>query len=396
MQAHFGLLVDRKRRWCRAHKDADAVYLSGLCNHGACTTQGHFVVPGQGRKRRYCSAHKPKDATSNQKTCEHDGCTIRAVFGMPGEAKKWCGTHRPSGAIDLYAVLCEHCEAQASFGPEGGKPRYCKKHKTPDAVHVKSKRCELCDVQASYGMPGGKPRWCATHKIDGAVDLRNKKCEHCNTIASFGMPDERPRWCRSHCPPGAINCRAENRILCKHPDCPTITNGYHEFCATHDTESKRKTRVRENQVANYLRNNGMHWTAWNKQLPETACGRYRPDFAYELATHVVIVEVDEMQHARPGYGCDNARMLDVFGAYGGLPVVFIRFNPDAFALGGQTKRVWMHTRMAALKKQLRAALDAPPRHALIITRLYYDQPDDRTVVTTCVDPTDPSFTERPV
>ena len=246
-------------------------------------------------------------------------------------------------------------------------------------------------------MPCGRAERCAKHALEGMVNVTAKRCEAhgCTIIAAHGVPgvDKRPRWCAGHCPPGAENLTSKR---CAAPGCHVTVHGGNVYCANHDTEHKRNTRVRENQVANYLRDAGLHWTAWNKQLPETACGRYRPDFAYELPTHVVIVEVDEMQHARPGYGCDNARMLDVFGAYGGLPVVFLRFNPDAFALGGQTKRVWMHARMAALKKQLRAALDAPPRHALIITRLYYDQPDDRTVVTTCVDPTDPSFTERPV
>lgn len=246
-------------------------------------------------------------------------------------------------------------------------------------------------------MPCGKAERCAKHALEGMVNVKAKRCEthECTIIAAYGVPgvDKRPRWCAGHCPPGAENLASK---WCAAPGCHVTVYGGNAYCANHDLGARRRTRVRENQVANFLRDAGLHWTTWNKQLPETACGRYRPDFAYELPTHVVIVEVDEMQHARPGYGCDNARMLDVFGAYGGLPVVFIRFNPDAFALGGQTKRVWMHARMAALKKQLRAALDAPPRHALIITRLYYDQPDDRTVVTTCVDPTDPSFTERPV
>lgn len=73
------------------------------------------------------------------------------------------------------------------------------------------------------------------------------------------------------------------------------------------------------------------------------------------------------------YSCDNRRMLDIFNAYGGLPVVFIRWNPDAFKLAGQTARRLVKTRLADLEKQLRACLAAPPQQLLTIHRMFYDQ-----------------------
>ena len=224
----------------------------------------------------------------------------------------------------------------------------------------------------------------------------NKRCEHagCRSLnPAFGVPgvDKQGRWCNAHKPAHAENITGRR---CGHPGCDVQAHRY-KYCAAHDTERKRLSRVRENQVANYLRERGLHWTSWNKQLTETACGRYRPDFAFEQNTHVVVLEVDEHQHAQPGYSCDNARMLDIFGAYGGLPVTFIRFNPDAFQLNGQTKRVTMPTRLRALETQLRASLERPPIHQMTIVRLFYDHPH-ATVAISWVAPDDPTFQERPV
>jgi hypothetical protein len=181
---------------------------------------------------------------------------------------------------------------------------------------------------------------------------------------------------------------------CEHPGCTLTVYRQHAYCANHDTTRKRRTRVRENQVANFLRDRGLPWSAWNKQLAETGCGAYRPDFCYERPTHVVIVECDENQHAQPGYSCDNKRMLDIFSAYGGTPVVFIRWNPDAFTLQGARARRSVPARLHALERQLRAALAVVPERALSIHRMFYDRPDNRLVASTYVCPDDITFTEH--
>lgn len=83
-------------------------------------------------------------------------------------------------------------------------------------------------------------------------------------------------------------------------------------------------------------------------------------------------------------------MLDVYNAYGGTPVVFIRWNPDKFEVDGVTRRVSEKTRHATLLRELRRALDAPPAHFLNIVRMYYDGAIMRS---TWVDPLDTAFVE---
>lgn len=286
-----------------------------------------------------------------------------AVYGFPDEHKRrWCVQHKPQGALYLnYQCVHKSCTRQPSFGMPGDtRASWCVHHKAPGAINVVSKRCEHpgCSVQCpSYGIQGRDVggRWCAVHKPPEAVDIVHRRC--------------------------------------KAPDCPNISMHY-DYCAQHDTENRRDTRVREFQVANHLRDAGLHWTSWNKQVAETACGRYRPDFTYELPTHIVIVEVDEYQHAKPGYECDNARMMDLCGTYGGLPVLFIRFNPDAFELAGVQARVTMKERLGILVRQLQAALARPPAHLMSIMRLFYDSPTGHLVTRSHVSPDDPSFTEH--
>lgn len=135
----------------------------------------------------------------------------------------------------------------------------------------------------------------------------------------------------------------------------------YDTCTGCDTSGSRThSRVREKQVAKWLSDAGLHWAAWNKQLPETSCGRYRPDFVFEAGTHAVILEVDEFEHARPGYACDNRRMLDVYNAYGGTPVVFVRYNPDTPQMGDGPRPFTYKKAAPRAPRRLGDCATAPP------------------------------------
>ena len=67
------------------------------------------------------------------------------------------------------------------------------------------------------------------------------------------------------------------------------------------------------------------------------CGRERPDFLWDAKTHWVIVEVDENQHLTNPEQCECTRMVNIHGSLG-MPVVFIRFNPDRYRRAGEKRR----------------------------------------------------------
>lgn len=390
----YGLDGNRPR-WCKRHAlDGAKDVVNPRCQHTGCDRRPTFGMFG-GRPQ-WCSAHKLDGASDIvNKRCLHLGCARHPVFGTPGGRPRWCAEHKPAEARDVVNKRCQHdgCMRRAKFGMPGERPMWCTKHKADGAENITGRRCNFpnCKRTPVFGMPGGKPTWCCQHKADGAEDVVNKRCQHpnCPRQPSFGLSSGRPIWCYEHKAADAEDVVSKR---CGHFGCDISIRGG-QYCANHDTSNKRRTRVREHQVANYLRERGLLWTAWNKQLAETACGRYRPDFVYELPTHVVIVEVDEHQHAQPGYACDAARMLDVYNSYGGLAIIFIRFNPDQFCLGSRRGVVSWPKRLHALDVEVRRALITPPTRPLIITRMFYNS-EESTITSTWADPYDHSFVER--
>ena len=49
-----------------------------------------------------------------------------------------------------------------------------------------------------------------------------------------------------------------------------------------------------------------------------------------MLTHVIIIEVDEEQHKYYDTNCEITRINELFTDFGDRPIVFIRFNPDAY------------------------------------------------------------------
>lgn len=66
------------------------------------------------------------------------------------------------------------------------------------------------------------------------------------------------------------------------------------------------------------------------RIPLHSCYKYRPDFVYDFVTHIAILEVDEHQHESYQCECEQKRMINLTQDFGGIPVVWIRFNPDSY------------------------------------------------------------------
>jgi hypothetical protein len=67
------------------------------------------------------------------------------------------------------------------------------------------------------------------------------------------------------------------------------------------------------------------------------CSRRRPDLLLVLETQIVIVEVDENQHSAYRPSNENERAMEISRDLGHKPIVFIRFNPDAYTTGKTNK-----------------------------------------------------------
>jgi len=82
------------------------------------------------------------------------GCGARPSFGEAGGARaraRFCGTHAPAGAVNIYRKTCE---AEAGPSDAGGAG------------------AGGCPRQASYGAPGArKGSRCRAHALPGMVHL---------------------------------------------------------------------------------------------------------------------------------------------------------------------------------------------------------------------------------
>lgn len=418
------------------------------CTVAGCVKRALYGVPGQGKT--LCTAHKRLDPVAidlNSKKCAVSGCGARARYAAPGEAASLCSTHKHmvdnATFADAKKCCVEGCGARARFGVAGHKDRLCSTHKSrmPGAKNLDAKTCEVvgCDARARYGIPSEGVRVCPAHKyvVPGSDDLDNKKCiakgcgkyasfgvpglgksvcgEHrdlvpgaknihtkrcmaagCETIPCYGVPGHGKRVCIKHIQlvPGAVNLV---RRTCAEEGCDVTARTGFLFCASHDRTNCRRTHVREMQVFNYLKRCGLLADAWDKMMPQSGCtaGRYRPDFVFARETHIVIVEVDEFQHDSYPRDCENKRMLEIWNAFQGLPVVFVRFNPDAYMLTDQLHKTRIDTRLKLLESVVRNALDTLPNHLLTIVRLFYNNPHGDKAASVWIDPDDPQFLERP-
>jgi hypothetical protein len=117
-----------------------------------------------------------------------------------------------------------------------------------------------------------------------------------------------------------------------------------DTCRGCDPVAYVRARIREARMAARLEEwakKGLipMFDLWNRRNPMAdpqQCGGYRPDFVYEWVEGVLILEFDEQMHSDRIKRCELVRMSEVSHGYGGRPVFWIRFNPDAFKVAGET------------------------------------------------------------
>jgi len=109
-------------------------------------------------------------------------------------------------------------------------------------------------------------------------------------------------------------------ILDKHNKC--------EYCQPEMFKIARLEK--QNALMAYLDQHGIKGTSTDVIVNEGVCGKERPDRVFELEDKIVILECDEHQHRERNCACEQTRMINIGQGYGGLPVYFIRWNPDDY------------------------------------------------------------------
>ena len=173
---------------------------------------------------------------------------------------------------------------------------------------------------------------------------RRRRCPICNPNSKELCPCGKSIVvcikCCEKCPCGKYTTRCKihgGSQLCKAPLCETRGikkyNGYCLPCCIHycpEIQVSRNFKTKENDVVQRVLEKypDFNWIA-DKKIQD-GCSKRRPDLLLDFGSHVIIVEVDENKHTTYDCSCQNKRLMEISQDIGHKPVVFIRFNPDAY------------------------------------------------------------------
>jgi peroxiredoxin len=404
-----------KGRFCATHKTDEMIDVrTKRCSHIGCKILNpNFGIPGG--RGRFCFTHKTDDMISvRAKICEHPGCKISSSFDIPGGRSRFCFTHKTDDMINIRAKSCIHIGCQIlipNFDIPGGKGKFCFTHKTDEMIDVRHPICnyEGCTTRPSFDIPGGKGRFCATHKTSDMMNVIDKLCEHegCQTSAYYGKPGHSKTHCHPHREKGMIrnsNARCES---CKNPAIYG-TNWIPKHCEKHktlddqnlveqqcvscgllyvlDKENKCEncnpvsflvTRLaKQNALMAYLDFNDLKCESTDKVVENGACGKERPDRVYDFGDKIVILECDEHQHQDRQCLCEQTRMINIGQSFGGIPVYFIRWNPDDYSPEDHNKDPEevskRHKLVGDLIRDIKSGRHLLPKGLLSVFYMYYD------------------------
>ena len=318
------------------------------CIHERCKTSPTYNNEGQ-TKALYCSEHK-KDGMVNviSQTCIHEGCKKQPTYNNEGEKRPlYCSEHKKEEMVDVRSKSCIHegCNKRPTFNNESETTAlYCSEHKTDGMINVKNKTClrEGCKTLPTYNSEGEKrPLYCSEHKKKGMINVKNKTCIHegCKKIPIYNTEGQaRGMYCLTHKKDGMVNVKNKT---CKTYLCSTLVqkkyDGYCRFCYMNlfpDKPVSRNYKTKEQAVVEFVKTKfpEMSWVA--DKIIQNACSKRRPDLLLDLGYQVIIVEVDENQHADYDCSCENKRIMELSQDVGHRPIVFIRFNPDEYEKDG--------------------------------------------------------------
>lgn len=373
----FGFLNDKPKR-CKKHAEKGMIDLiHKKCLDKDCYKRPTFNFPDK-KTAIYCKEHKKDnmiDVLNNK--CEFDGCEIQPSFNYKQFSNPInCKEHALEGMIDVVSKFCEvfKCFKRPIFNYKGEiKGIRCKEHKLKDMVDVCHKLCDECNNRASFGYLNGTPKKCFLHKKENMIDITRKKCEKCQLNAEYGELFTKKTHCYKH---KLANEFYKNKPICEFDDClknAFYTNDgsnypirceYHKFdediniiekeCKKcnlvfflnektglcnycNDYEINKIHKIKETKTLNFLKENRIEFISEDK-IPENGCSKYRPDAVIDFVYFIVIIEIDEYQHKNYNNKCEMTRMIQLHQDYGGIPVIFIRFNPDNYYIREDDKK----------------------------------------------------------
>jgi len=365
----YNKIGEQKGKFCVVHKEDDMVYVVGKrCEKDGCRiiAQFNFDIEQRGK---FCSQHKTEGMIDvKHRRCEADGCSNQPSYRFETDTScRFCATHKQQGMINGKHAFCiiEGCKTVAGYNEIGQiTPMYCGLHKKDGMIDLKHILCieDGCEKRPIYNYKGIKTGlYCVAHKKEGMIDVISPMClsEWCDNYAS--------RNYEKYCIPCYIYLFPDRPITCNYK---TKEKSVVDFVMTHFEK--------------------FSWIA-DKKVSD-GCSRRRPDLLLDMGPYVLIVEVDENQHTDYDCSCENKRLMEISRDIGHRPLIFIRFNPDAYIDNNKNKisTCWkpnkqngvLHVpknkvadwknRLDALRQQILYWTENTPEKTIEIVQLFYD------------------------
>jgi hypothetical protein len=342
--------------------------------------------------------------------CIFNKCDKQPIFNYEGvKSGLYCSEHKLDKMVNVTDVRCifPECMTLPSYNLiDDPKPKYCFKHKSEEMVDVKSKKCitKGCLTLPSCNVIGETKRlYCNKHKLEGMIDVSSRICmvDGCKTNPSYNYNGMQRLYCSKHKLDGMIDVINTSKI-CKTDLCTTRVNnkydGYCVFCYINlfpDKPVASNYKTKERAVVDYVLEHFQHYSWKTDKVIKDGCSRRRPDLLLDLGYQVLIIEVDENQHMDYDCSCENKRIMELSQDIGHRPIVFIRFNPDAYydehnvkikscwSINGKgicavnkANSIKWSDRLAVLQNQINYWIDRVNKTDKIVevVQLFYDQP----------------------
>src|SRR3989344_1559836 len=365
-----------KGLYCKTHKLENMIdIIHQKCIFNECYIRAHYNYINE-KKALYCSKHKLDNMIDiSNKKCIYEKCNSQPCYNNIGEQKAlYCFKHKLNNMVNVKTKICifENCKTQATFNYSNNQTSiYCSKHKLPNMININDKTCiyENCKIRPSFNNIGEtKGLYCVKHKLENMVNVIDKKCLKCNTKPSCNYIDEtKPLYCGKHKLENMV-CLSIHKIIkcitenCENTPLYNFKNKKAIYCDIHKHE-------KEYDVVKFLRKNIDTPFIYDKNNPVSECSKKRPDIFFDLKTHIVIVEVDENQHKSYSDSCECARLNVIVNSLGGIPVTFIRYNPDKIKKLTINKEERLELLKQTIKEEL---MNIPDKFQIKLIQLYYD------------------------
>lgn len=312
------------------------------------------------------------------KKCEHNRQKSRCKTcggGSICEHNRVKSQCKPCGG----GSICQHNRVKSHCNECGGS-QICEHNK-------RKSNCKTCGGSSicEHNKEKSKCKTCGGSSIC-EHNRERSKCKVCKG-GSICEHDKRKPYCKL----------CGGSALCKTPNCETSGykkyNGYCLHCCIQvhpEIKVSRNYKTKEKDVVDRIKQSfpNFDWV-WDKKV-EDGCSTRRPDLLLDMGFHIIIVEVDENKHDTYDCSCENKRLMQISQDLQHRPIVFIRFNPDAYTnkdgivvkscwkmnkLGVvqimKTKEKEWEERIEVLKQQIQYWIDNPSVKTVEIIELFY-------------------------